>query len=76
MLTSVRTGYEGKLTLILVSVQVLQGADNLTALRCIHTTYLQPGQVIPHVPVNIKRTRLLEIVRNKEFMTFLVVKCT
>lgn len=43
VLTSVRTGYESKLTLILVSIQVLQGTDNLTALCCIHTTYLQPG---------------------------------
>lgn len=43
VLTSVRTGYESKLTLILVSIQVLQGTDNLTTLCCIHTTYLQPG---------------------------------
>lgn len=41
--TCVRAGYEGELALILMSVQALQGADHLTALRCIHTTYLQTG---------------------------------
>lgn len=71
VLTSVRTGYEGKLALILMSIQVLQGTDNLTTLCCIHTTYLQPGQVIPHVSVNdnIRRTHLLEIVQKTEPIT-------
>lgn len=62
-LTSVRTGHKGKLALIFVSVQVLQGADHLTTLCCIHAAYLQPGQVIPHVPVSAKseRTHVSEI---------------
>lgn len=49
--TCVRAGYEGELALVLMSVQALQGADHLTTLRCVHTTYLQTGQVITHVPV-------------------------
>lgn len=71
VLTSIRTGYKGKLTLILVSIQILQTADDLATLCCIHTTYLQPGQVIPHVPVrdNIKRAHVLEIVQKKELIT-------
>lgn len=53
--TCVRAGYEGKLTLILMCVQALQGADNLTTMPCIHTTDLQTGQVVTHVPVNKSR---------------------
>lgn len=66
-LTRVRTGHKGKLALIFMSMQVLQGADHLTALCCIHTAYLQPGQVIPHVPVSGKneRTHLQEAIQKK-----------
>ena len=48
--TCVPTRHEGKLTLILVCVQGLQGAHRLTALACIHTPDLQSAQVVPHVP--------------------------
>lgn len=48
--TCVRTGYEGKLALVLMCLQALQGADHLTTLSCIYTPYLQPSQVITHVP--------------------------
>lgn len=48
--TCVRAGDEGKLTLILVRVEALQGANHLTPLLCIHTTDLQAVQVVTHVP--------------------------
>lgn len=49
--TRVRAGDEGKLTLILVCVQALQGADHLTTLPYVYATYLQAVQVVTHVPV-------------------------
>lgn len=49
--TCVSAGYEGKLALILMCVEALQGADHLTPLRCIHTTDLQAVQIIAHIPV-------------------------
>lgn len=64
-LTRVRTGHKGKLALIFMGVQVLQGADHLTTLCCIHTAYLQPGQVVPHVPVKSERTHLQETIQKK-----------
>lgn len=48
--TCVSAGYEGKLALILMRVQALQGADHLATLRCVHTANLQTGQVVTHVP--------------------------
>lgn len=50
-LTTVRAGYEGKLALIFMSVKALQGADHFAALGCVHTTYLQTGQVVTHIPI-------------------------
>lgn len=51
-LTTVRAGYEGKLALIFMSVQALQGADHLAALGRVHATYLQTGQVVTHIPIS------------------------
>lgn len=77
ILTSVRTGYKRKLAFILVSIQVLQGADNLATLCCIHTAYLQPGQVIPHVSVNsIKKNTPARNCSKERTYSCSMCKCT
>lgn len=68
--TCVGAGYEGKLTLILVCVQALQGADHLTPLPCVHTTNLQTVQVVTHVPV-IKQTKTEIPSERNEWCIFL-----
>lgn len=59
--TCVRAGYEGKLALILMCVQALQGADHLTTLPCIHTTYLQAVQVITHISAIKDKSSIREV---------------
>lgn len=72
--TGVRAGHEGKLTLILVSVQALQGADHLTSLGCIHAADLETAQVVTHVPDLKQNEKKLVAVRWEMYCNTLLRK--